>query len=311
MNRCPITYQPCGDKDYSKDGLAYICNELKNLNPFPFTAREQILRSMELGTKLSIQGVQPKLSVKLNLAKESFEIAERAGTFILKSPHQTFQELPQVEDLTMKLAQKVGIETPIHGLIYNIDGSLSYIIKRFDRNHQKIAVEDFAQLLGQTRETKYDSSTEKIVAVINKHCTSPEREREKLFKIVLFNFLIGNEDMHLKNFSLIRHNNKVELSPAYDLVNTTIITNSKEEIALPLRGKKSRLNYSDFIDYFAQERLHLDTLAIKNILASFENALKLWRALIQISFLSETLREKYVDLVEMRWRRLLKSAEKC
>ncbi len=238
MNRCPITYEICKNKKYSVQGLRLLSRNLSELHDFPFTSKEQLELSMKYASKISIQGVQPKLSVKLNSSKGRFEIVERGGTFIFKPPHHIFEELPQNEDLTMRLAALVGIEIPIHGMIYNIDGSLTYFIKRFDRigRGHKLAVEDFSQLSGYTRDTKYDSSMEKVISVIEKHCTFPLLEKIKFFRLAIFNFLVGNEDMHLKNFSLIRRNNKVELSPAYDLVNSCIVIDSREEIALPLRA---------------------------------------------------------------------------
>lgn len=132
---------------------------------------------------------------------ECFEIVELGGTFILKPPHPIYDELPQNEDVTMRLAKSVGIEVPFHGMIYNIDDSLTYLIKRFDRlpRGHKVATEDFSQLMGHSRDTKYESSMEKLIPVIEKHCTFPLLEKMKLFRRTLFNFLVGNEDMHLKN----------------------------------------------------------------------------------------------------------------
>ena len=100
MNRCPITYELCETQKYSNKGLKLLSKNLKNLNDFPYTAKEQIQLASQFAAKLSIQGVQPKLSVRLNAAKEEFEIVERGGKFILKPPHQTYDELPQNEDLT-------------------------------------------------------------------------------------------------------------------------------------------------------------------------------------------------------------------
>jgi serine/threonine-protein kinase HipA len=133
--------------------------------------------------------------------------------------------------------------------------------KRFDRigHNKKLALEGFAQLSNEDRHTKYNSSMEKVITVIEKFCTFPKIEFVKLFKLTLFNFLVGNEDMHLKNFSLITKNKKISLSPAYDLLNSTISQkNAKEEIALPIRGRKSNLTKRDFFDYFAVERLGLN-----------------------------------------------------
>lgn len=306
MNRCPITYELCGNQKYSMKGLKLISRNLKHLKDFPYTPKEQIQLASQLAAKLSIQGVQPKLSIVLNAAKELFEIVEKGGKFILKPPHHIYDELPANEDLTMQLAKIVGIEVPLHGMIYNIDGSLSYFIKRFDRlsRNQKVAVEDFSQLLGFSRETKYESSMEQVISVIQKHCTFPIIEKLKLFRLVIFNFLVGNEDMHLKNFSLIRRESKIELSPAYDLLNTTLVINAREEIALPIRGKKSKLNRPDFIEYFGIERLGLTEVIIKEELLKFEKSQELWHLLIDRSFLSPKLQARYHELIQKRWQRL-------
>ena len=199
MNRCPITYELCEDQKYSKNGLRLLSRKLTQLNDFPFTSKEQLELALQLATKISIQGVQPKLSVRLNVANAIFEIVEKGGTFILKPSHQIYEELPQNEDVTMRLAKTIGLEVPFHGLMYNCDQSLVYFIKRFDRlpRGHKIAVEDFSQLMGHSRDTKYDSSMEKLIPVIEKHCTFPLLEKIKLFRLIVFNFLIGNEDMHL------------------------------------------------------------------------------------------------------------------
>lgn len=306
MNRCPITYEVClEDQKYTKKGLQLLSKSLIHLNDFPYTAEEQIQQAREYASKLSIQGIQPKLSVSLNLKKEEFEIVEKGGRYILKPPHNDFKEVPQNKDLSMRLAKAVGIEVPFHGMIYNIDGSLSYIIKRFDRlRSQKVAVEDFSQLLQFTRDEKYRSSMEQIVIVIEKHCTFPILEKIKLFRLMIFNFLIGNEDMHLKNFSLIRNENMVALSPAYDLLNTTIIMKVKEEIALSIQGKKNKLNRSDFVDYFGIERLGLSEKTILEEFLKFEKAQNLWTKLLTESFLSEPMRIRYQTLIQERWKRL-------
>jgi len=305
MNRCPITYELCGDQKYSEKGLKLLSRSLKSLKDMPYTPKEQIQLAAQFATKLSIQGIQPKLSVKLNVKKEAFEVVEQGGTFILKPPHHIYEEVPQNEDLTMRLAKIAGIEVPFHGMVYNVDGSLSYFIKRFDRlKNEKVAVEDFSQLLQCSRDTKYESSMEKVASVIEKHCTFPVIEKIKLFRLVLFNFLIGNEDMHLKNFTIIRRENKVELSPAYDLLNTTIIINSKEEIALSIRGKKSKLKRSDFVDYFAYERLGLSEAILKDEFLKFKESFDQWIELLRNSFLSETMRSRYEELIKDRMNRM-------
>lgn len=306
MNRCPITYETLDSGRYSKKGLLLLSARLKNLKDFPFSAQEQRELAMQYASKLSIQGVQPKLSVKLNTAHEQFEIVESGGTFIVKPPHQIYDEVPENEDLTMRLAHFFGIDVPLHGLMYNKDGTKSYFIKRFDRiaKGHKLAVEDFSQLLGSSRSTKYDSSMEKVSSVLDTHCTFPLIEKRKLFRRTLFCFLVGNEDMHLKNFSLIRKNNKIELTPAYDLLNTSILLKSGEELALPLRGKKSRLTKEDLFDYFARSRLGLTEKVVQEELAQVQNIGTLWESLIQESFLSEATKERYIHLLKERVKRI-------
>lgn len=306
MNRCPITYEPIKSARYSQRGLRLLSGRLHDLADFPFSAQEQRELAMQLAAKLSIQGVQPKLSVKLNVAKGLFEVVESGGRFIVKPPHQIYQEVPENEDVTMRLAVHSGIEIPLHGLMYNKDGTKSYFIKRFDRiaKGHKVAVEDFSQLLGSSRSTKYSSSMEKVASVIEKHCSFPLIEKQKLFRLTLFSFLVGNEDMHLKNFSLIRKDNKVELSPAYDLLNTTILLNSSEELALPLHGKKSRFTMDDFFVYFAKMRLGLSEKVIQEEVAKFQSLQELWEQELQNCFLSEPLKQKYLLLIHERLRRL-------
>lgn len=303
MNICPITYQPCGEKKYSDKGLKQLSRNLTHLKDLPFTQEEQLREAAIRADKMSIQGVQPKLSAKLNVKDEVFDIVDRGGTYILKPQNNFYPELPENESLTMKLAELAGIEVPLSGMIYSLEGKLTYFIKRFDRygRNKKLSLEDFAQLSGKSRETKYDYSMEKLVALIDTFCTFPAIEKVKLFRLTLFNFLIGNEDMHLKNFSLITRDNKVELSPAYDLLNTTIVVpRAQEEIALPIAGKKRNLNAKILIDYFAKERLKLNANIINQTLEQIKLQFDNWESLIKISFFSNDMKEKYWELIKKK-----------
>jgi serine/threonine-protein kinase HipA len=300
MSRCPITYKEIQSGErYSSEGLKKLSRRLRDLRDLPYSAEEQRQEAVARAAKMSIQGIQPKLSARLNIAQQIFEVVDTGGEYILK-PQIQFPEVPQNEDLTMRLADACGIEVPLHGLLYSKDSSLTYFVKRFDRAGRKgkLHLEDFAQLLGKTRDAKYDSSMEQVVSVIEKYCTFPLVEKRKLFRLTLFNFLVGNEDMHLKNFSLIRREGKIELSPAYDLVNTTIaLPNATEEIALPLGGKKRNLTRPLLIEYFGNERLILPQSVIQDVLAELSNAFSHWENWITISFLSDTMKEKYANIV--------------
>ncbi len=303
MNICPITYQPCGDKKYSDKGLKLLSRNLTQLKNLSLTQEEQLREAAIRADKMSIQGVQPKLSAKLNIKDEIFDIVDRGGEYILKPQNNFYQELPENESLTMKLAESIGIKVPLSGMIYSSDGKFTYFIKRFDRygRNKKLSLEDFAQLAGKSRETKYDYSMEKLVTLIDTFCTFPAIEKVKLFRLTIFNFLIGNEDMHLKNFSLITRDNKVELSPAYDLLNTTIVVpKTQEEIALPIAGKKRNLTSKNLIDYFAKERLKLNDTIISQVLNKINAEFDNWKKLISVSFLSNDMKEKYSELIKQR-----------
>ena len=113
MNRCPITYNPCGDSRYSEAGLKLLSTELTSLKELEYTAEEQRKEAFNRASKMSIQGIQPKLSAKLNIKEEKIDIVDTGGRYILKPQHQYFPEMPENEDLTMKLANEVGLEIPL------------------------------------------------------------------------------------------------------------------------------------------------------------------------------------------------------
>ena len=121
MNRCPITYEECGKKKYSDKGLKLLSPSLLDLNDFPYSAKEQIDEAVARAEKMSIQGIQPKLSVRLNVRAQSFEVVDAGGNYIIKPQNEHYVDLPQNEDLTMKLAKAIGIEVPLHGMIYSKD----------------------------------------------------------------------------------------------------------------------------------------------------------------------------------------------
>ncbi|MDO8520420.1 MAG: HipA domain-containing protein [Deltaproteobacteria bacterium] len=305
---CPITYEPLapGEK-YSQKGLRLLSPQLKNLEPLPFNAEELRIEARKRAHKISIQGVQLKLSAKLSPSAGLFEITDLGGRFILKPPHELYPEIPENEDLTMRLAKTVKIETPLHGLVYSKDGSRTYFIRRFDRipHRQKVPLEDFAQLAGKNRDTKYNFTMEQLIPILDKHTTFPLLEKRELFKRTLFNYLVGNEDMHLKNFSLISREGKVELAPAYDFLNSALVLGiDAEEIALPIAAKKRNLSRTNLVDYFALEKLALNGKDVQEMLDAFTKAKEEWKRLLDISFLSEEMKKGYLQIMENRWQRL-------
>ncbi|MEA3267340.1 MAG: HipA domain-containing protein [Candidatus Fermentibacteria bacterium] len=309
MNRCPITYEECGGRAYSLRGLRLLNKKLTHLDPLPITAVEQRREALVRAGKMSIQGVQPKLSAMLSVKTSLFQMVDTGGRYILKPQHSDYPELPENEGVSMHMAAMAGMDVPLNGMIYSKDGSLTYFIKRFDRYGRaaKLAVEDFAQLSGRDRNTKYGSSMEKVTKLLDRYCTFPAVEKLKLFRRTLFSYLIGNEDTHLKNLSLVRRNHKIELTPMYDYLNTTIALQAMgkrleqiEELALPLRGKKQNLSRRDFIDYFGKERLHLTDKVISNCLKAFETVQPGWIDILGKSFMSDDMKTLYSELLLSR-----------
>lgn len=303
MNRCPITYELCGNNRYSRQGLRLLSPRLASLEDLGYTAEEQRQEAFYRASMMSVQGVQPKLSAILNATEGRMEIVDTGGRYILKPQHDYFPEMPQNEDLTMRLAEIIGLNVPIHGMIWSKDNSLTYFIRRFDRKGQseKIPVEDFAQLAGMTRDSKYNYSLEKVVSLVNNYSTFPAIEKLVLFKLIIFSYLTGNDDMHLKNFSVITENGITKLSPCYDLVNTTIeYRKPEEEIALPLRGSKKKLTRHILVDYFGMERCELPAKSIERVLDTISSAIPLWKDLIAISFLSQGMKDRYIELLDKR-----------
>jgi serine/threonine-protein kinase HipA len=304
MSRCPISYQPADCGLYSKEGLQRLSPQLHSLKIFPFTESQQLELALQYAGTFSFSGVQPKLNARLNLEEGEFEVV-RSGDYLLKLPLGRFPGLPQNEDVTMRLASLGGIDVPLHGLMYAKDRSMIYFVQRFDRRGRtKFAFEDLGQLLGIPSEKKYEGSLEQVGKALDKHTTFPLLEKEKLFRLVLFSFLVGNDDLHLKNFSLLRKEGKAALSPAYDLVSSTLAMPTREESALTLRGKRSKFRRSDFVEYFGVEQLRLSEALVTQVLEELKAAIPQWKSVIEASFLPEEKQERYQQLIDERAKRL-------
>ena len=197
----------------------------------------------------------------------------------------------------MHLAEVAGIRTAAHSLIRLSSGELAYITRRFDRqNGQKIAVEDFCQLTETLTEHKYRGSVEKIGKLVRQFTTNKGYEQQRLFELILFCYLTGNTDMHLKNYALIENAlGQYELSPAYDLLSTLLVLSDEEESALTINGKKNRLKRTDF-DSVAKT-LQINEKTVAAIYQRFAKILPTWQQWIERSFLSAEMKKQYSDLI--------------
>ncbi|MGF1448749.1 MAG: type II toxin-antitoxin system HipA family toxin [Opitutales bacterium] len=308
MQRCPITYAPLqkGETRYSQAGLRRLHPRLERLDVLPFSPETLLQEAARRATRMSIQGVQPKLSAVLEVARQRMQVVDTGGRFILKPPNPAYPDLPENEDLTLKLAALLGLEVPDHGLLWANGSSLVFWIRRFDRHGQKNRrhVEDFAQLAGESRETKYDASVERVIQLIERYCTFPVVEKARFYERFLFNWVVGNDDMHLKNYSVWAERGTYRLSPCYDFLCTALVLDNAIESALPLSGKNSRFTRQLLVDYLGKERCGLPDKVVDKTLARLVDSLPKWRPVIGQSFLPEDAQQRYLSLIQERLQRL-------
>ena len=251
--KCLICYKPLTpqETDYHIKCVASIFG-LKQIPELDIDEKKLSEYAKKImGANQAITGVQPKLSLWLEETKNSvrFTIVDDKSNYIIKPPSETYLYLPENEDLCMHLANELGIEVAIHGLVRLKSGKFAYITKRFDRDKtNKIACEDLCQLTETLTEHKYRVSYEKVGKTIKQYSTQSGLDILHYFQLVLFSFISGNADMHLKNFSMLeKKDGTFCLSPAYDLVSThLVIKGETEQMSLNLNGKKNKISKRDF-----------------------------------------------------------------
>lgn len=271
------------------------------------TAQLDRLALQIIQEQTSLTGVQPKLSLHLNEHEGSkrLTIVGLWGGYICKPQTSRYPMMPEVEDLTMHLAEVARIEVVPHTLMRMADNTLCYLTYRIDRtpDGEKIAMEDMCQLTERQTEYKYKSSYERIGKVIQKYSSLPQMDVVNFFEVVLFSWLTGNNDMHLKNFSLYEIENKMRLTPAYDLLNAAIINpKDEDEMALTLNGRKKNLQRKDFIQSAAA--LGIESVIVNRLIDKYIKLLPKFEVVIQNSFLSAEMKEKYANLLHERLKRL-------
>lgn len=255
----------------------------------------------------SLTGVQPKLSLHLaeHEGRKRLTIVGLWGGYIYKPQTSLYEQMPEVEDLTMHLAEVARIDVVPHTLMRMADNTLCYLTRRIDRTPagEKIAMEDMCQLTERLTEHKYKSSYERIGKAVLRYSTLPKMDVTNFFELVLFSWLTGNNDMHLKNISLYEAADGIRLTPAYDLLNSVIINpKDDEELALTLNGRKKRLLKDDFIQPAIS--LGIERVVVERLINKYFKLLPKFEDVIQKSFLSVELKERYSDLLRERLGRL-------
>lgn len=310
MNQRCLSCQIMETKPVLRDGYHPRCSRklFESTKPptVPFGTKDIIEEAQKMVGKMSISGVQPKLSLIHDQKKHQLIVVERGGSYILKPPTDRFELLPENENLCMNIASLYGIEIPPHGLLPLMDGTFSYVVKRFDRlkNGSKRQQEDFQQLL-QT-DDKYKGSYERIANFIKKHSDVPGLDLIRLFERALLFYVIGNGDAHLKNFSLLRKEEVgYQLSPAYDIVNSRIVLpGEKEEMCLSIQGKKNGISGNDFRKL--SEHFELNRKQVDNSLVRLHDIKPAIEQMIGDSFLSSPLKERFFYVVGERMNRIFR-----
>ena len=276
---------------------------------------ELALKVLEKST--SVTGVQPKLSLDINRGgknePDKLTIVGLWGNYILKPQSPKYDSMPELEDLTMKLAGLSGIATACHGLVMMADGELAYITRRMDRGDcgEKYSMLDMCQLTNRLTEHKYRGAYIQLAETIKRYSVAPMLDVQRFWEIVIFSWLTGNSDMHCKNFSLIEKDDRgYQLSPAYDLLAVQLTgINDKDELAMPLVGAGidgnetlTGFNRSSFVQAMVASGI-AEGVAVRIIDKMLVHTGK-WDDVIDSSFLGDELKSNYKALVAERRKRI-------
>jgi len=279
-----------------------LIKEMFNTSELPiieFSLQDVSQKAQQSAGKLSISGVQPKLSMKLDKKNNSLIAVTEGGEYILKPQTAAFPNIPENEQCCMDIAAEFKIDVPPHCLLPLKDGSWAYIVKRFDRESGvKIHQEEFFQILESG--DKYQGSVEQIGRKLKKISTAPGYDVQLLFERVVFNFIIGNGDAHLKNYAITyKDKETIRLTPAYDIVCSKLVIQDEEDSALSINGKKDKLNRADFdklADYL--------NIPIKIRYGEFGNGLTLMETIISNSKIEKATQGQFINIIKERLSRL-------
>lgn len=314
MSKCLFCYKDLGDSqvDFHPSCARKIFG--RTLAPVLPYSRDNMseLAKQVIRSSTSVTGVQTKMSLGLDRGHRNepdrLTIVALNGDYILKPQSDKYLHLPELEDVTMKMAAASGIETATHSLIRLRDGELGYITRRMDRGKdgQKISMLDLCQLSNRITEHKYMGAYSQLAQCIKKYSGASMLDVQRFWEIVLFSWITGNSDMHCKNFSLIeRFDNEYTLAPAYDLLSVLLVdTLDTDELALPLEvgGKTNGFNRESFVDALTTSGLtHKTANALINKLASCRVK---WDTILENSFLPDQMILSYKNLIAERLSRL-------
>lgn len=292
-----------GEVDFHK-GCAKKFFGMQHAPELPYSLNElDTLAAQVIKSQTTLTGVQAKLSLHLDRheASRRLTVVGLWGDYIFKPQTKTYKHLPENEDLTMHLAEIAKIKVVPHTLIRLQDGTFGYLTKRIDRTSDggKIPMEDMCQLTERQTEYKYKSSYEQIAKVIAEYSYVPLLDLTDFYEQVFFSWMVGNNDMHLKNFSLYAPKGKWFLTPAYDLLNVSMANpKDTEELALTLNGRKKRIKKNDFVS--AMTLSGISPKVFDNMLEKYRKLLPKFHEIINMSFLDDGSKDVYKQGIASR-----------
>lgn len=309
MSRCLYCYQELGEGEtdfHPQCGKKIFGSKTVPLLPYTKADIKQLAEQV-IRSQTTLTGVQAKLSLDISSSPnqpQHFTIVGLWGRYILKPQTEQFKYMPEVEDLTMHLAELAKVNVVPHSLIRFADGELAYITKRIDRTAkgEKLPMEDMCQLSERLTEYKYKGSYEKIAKIIMQYSSVPKLDVINFWEQVVFSWLTGNADMHLKNFSLYsQRKGYYSLTPGYDMISTALLMpEDTEELALTLYGKRRKIKRSDF--EVAMNSCSLEKKIIDNLFSKFTKVAEKWLEFIDISFLPKEMKQQYKLIITRKYQ---------
>lgn len=309
MNKCLYCYKEVdsGGDFHAACSLSFFGTETPPKIEYSLDEMNELAKQV-VERSVSVPGVQPKLSMSILTDDKRYSrltvVGALGGNYIFKPPSKDYAEMPENEHLTMKMAGLLSIDVVPHSLIKLGSGELSYITKRIDRaaDKSKIHMIDMFQVLEAF--DKYRGSMERVGKAIEMYAANTLLDKLRFFELTIFSYLTANNDMHLKNFSMIKTSYGWALSPAYDLLNVKIVNpEDTEELALTIAGKKNKLTLQNFLDF--GEGLGLSKKQMGSVLKRFKELEIDALSIIEMSFLSDKMQSNYKEILENRFGNLI------
>ena len=305
MSKCLYCYKhvASGNDFHAVCSFAFFGEEIPPTIEYSLKEMSQLALEV-VQRSVSVPGVQPKLSMSLTADNKKDKrltvVGALGGNYIFKPPSDDYPEMPANEHLTMKMAQLFNIDVVPHSLIKLASGELSYITKRIDRNEDGTKIHMINMFQVVEAFDKYRGSMEQVGKAIHTYADNTFLDVLRFYELAVFSYLTGNNDMHLKNFSMIKTSYGWALSPAYDLFNVAIVNpQDTEELALSIAGKKKKITRSLLFDFGIG--LNLSKKQIEGVFKRFMELKEDAVDLIKTCFLSDEMTRSYIDVLKLRY----------